>query len=191
MSTYTEVEPVGPQEHGDVGGDNQLSGAWGRRFLRDDTTGDGEYAMVTVTFYTESDPNDGDRVLLTRQVEYMLCRDPQDPGGTEVWSDLRYDDIPVGGTPDERTAQVACRSFDPAAVTWDGEVLTDGATHPVREAVAANVHQELITVFWNPHTARWRVDVRASVDADWSTFDGEDGELASLLDTAWVVATGG
>ena len=49
--------------------------------------------MITVAFYAiEYDSCPGEFVV-QRQVEWLVCEDPADPGGTEVWSDYAYDDV--------------------------------------------------------------------------------------------------
>lgn len=188
-NTYNEVDPTGPQPHGDIGGDRQLSESWGRRFRRDHLTPDGEHVVVTVAFYIEAgEPGDEQPIALMREVEYMLCRDPRDPGSTEIWSDTRYDQIEFDGQPTEDDARAACATFDPTAITWDGEPLTSGRTHPVRNATS---YHALMIVSWHEANRTWRVASRPSARVNWVTQEGGEGELDTLLSIARDVATGG
>lgn len=50
---------------------------------------------------------------------------------------------------------------------------------------------ELISVHWDGDTETWTVDARPHGDADWVSYDGGDGELATLLRLAHGIATGG
>lgn len=81
----TGVEPNGDA----VGGDIQRGESYSVRFIRPDRP----RSLVTVSFYaTESDNNPGEYGV-QRQVEWLVCEDPNLPGDTEVWSDDAYDDI--------------------------------------------------------------------------------------------------
>lgn len=80
---------------GDVGGDYQVTDAWSARWSLD---GDPQ-RIITVYTYGEVGPDDHDtyddgkmpdRLFITAQAEYLICTDPADPGGTEVFSDARY-----------------------------------------------------------------------------------------------------
>jgi hypothetical protein len=71
---------------GDVGGDAQLAESFSVRFHHRDRTG----AMVTYRYYAALDLDDLATDSVERQTEYLVCTDPADPGGTEVWSDSRY-----------------------------------------------------------------------------------------------------
>jgi hypothetical protein len=67
---------------GDVGGDTQVSESFSVRFHHRNRPG----AMVTYCYYAAVDPHDPMTISLQRQTEYLVCTDPTDPGGTEVWS---------------------------------------------------------------------------------------------------------
>lgn len=71
----------GIQPGGDVGGDYQVSDAHSVRFIRPDLPG----SLITDSWYVEKDEKS--RAYWVRcQVEFMLCRDPADPGSTELWA---------------------------------------------------------------------------------------------------------
>lgn len=95
---------------GEIGGDVQTGPAHSRRFQL--ALEDGTFANVTTyayatTEYRETDEDgdetgkvsdDGDSFEtsvtvygFTDQVEYLICRDPEDLGGTEINSDYTYD----------------------------------------------------------------------------------------------------
>ena len=51
--------------------------------------------MVTIETYAETPDVDQDGeppYVITSMISYLVCTDPADPGGTEVWSDMDYDD---------------------------------------------------------------------------------------------------
>lgn len=126
---YTEVEPAGPVDHAQPGGDAQLSTAWGRRFVwpvpdhQIDDPADGGYAVVTVECYVvNTNPNgDPERPVLTRVVSYSRCLDPADVGGTERYATDTTTDHPEVRDPTGEDAHRLCAAFDPATLDWDGE----------------------------------------------------------------------
>jgi recombination protein RecA len=73
---------------GDVGGDAQLDESFSVRFHHRDRPG----ATVTFYYYAALDLDDLATVSVERQTE-LACSDPADPGGTEVWSDYRYETV--------------------------------------------------------------------------------------------------
>jgi hypothetical protein len=74
---------------GDVGGDAQLDESFSVRFHHRDRPG----ALVTYRYYAALDLDDLTTIYVERQTEYLVCTDPADPGGTEVWSDSRYEPV--------------------------------------------------------------------------------------------------
>jgi len=74
---------------GDVGGDAQLNESFSVRFHHRDHPG----ALVTYRYYAALDLDDLTTVYVERQAELLACTDPADPGGTEVWSDHRYEAV--------------------------------------------------------------------------------------------------
>lgn len=120
--------PGGPQPAGDVGGDGQVSEAWGRRFTA--RRGDGMFAVVDDTFYVEVDPNvTGAEPQVTRQVGLTVCTDSNDPGGTEVWGGYLYRKVSVDDAEiTEEVARACC-----AAALPPGKA----AGHPVYKLIAS------------------------------------------------------
>jgi hypothetical protein len=79
-------------------------------------------SLITVTFYpVEYDELPGEFVV-QRQVEWLVCEDPADPGGTEVWSDGEHDD--VSGTVWDTAAEAEREAQEFAA-----DALERGWTH--------------------------------------------------------------
>ena len=131
QETAWRPDGIGGDGNGDaVGGDYQRGDSYGVRFVRDDMPG----SLIDVTFYAvEYDENPGE-FRVQRCVEWRVCEDPEDPGGTEVWSDAIYDD-PMDTTFDSagaaednarETAEDALERAD-AYGTWDGEPFESGA----------------------------------------------------------------
>lgn len=85
-------------------------------------------SLIDVTFYPVEYPDGTGLYRIERMTEWIICTDPADPGGTEVWSDLDITTMP------DRYSSPANASFwmwamaeeaetFPAAYTgWDGEV---------------------------------------------------------------------
>jgi hypothetical protein len=71
---------------GDVGGDAQLDESFSVRFHHRDRPG----ALVTYRYHAALDLDDLTTIYMERQTEYVVCTDPADPGGSEVWSDYRH-----------------------------------------------------------------------------------------------------
>lgn len=121
--------PWTPDEHGvqpggDCGGDYQVTESYSRRFVRPGVPG----AMITVSFYGVA-CHDADGVptgeyAVEEQTEMLVCTDPADPGGTEVWSDYAYRDVNVLAIADEAEAERKARRFaegaDMYGCGWDG-----------------------------------------------------------------------
>jgi hypothetical protein len=70
---------------GDIGGDAQVSESFSVRFHYRDRPG----AMVAYCYYAAIDLHHPATISVERQTEYLVCTDPNDPGGTEVWSTHR------------------------------------------------------------------------------------------------------
>lgn len=101
MKTYPWIE-VGTisLDDGSPGGDKQIGPASSRRFQL--AVEDGTFAVVTVYSYAtreernvdeEGNPTDEPVPYLDveEQTEFIICTDPDDPGGTEIWSEYEYD----------------------------------------------------------------------------------------------------
>jgi hypothetical protein len=95
------------------------------------------HALVSAYFfgarlrtYGAEQPAGDDGFWVAEQVEFLLCTDPTDPGGTEVWSDIQYHDYPdryVNADVAERVARQMAEDASCEAVTWDGRSLIEGA----------------------------------------------------------------
>jgi hypothetical protein len=107
VTTWTRHEPrVAPA--GDVGGDHQVSEAFSARWSAPLPCG--LFAVVTRSFYA----TDFRGPVMDCDTEYAVCRDPQRPGDTEMWS---------GGTvthwsnrTDEASVRLAAELADPPTV---------------------------------------------------------------------------
>jgi hypothetical protein len=49
--------------------------------------------MVTRAYYVVADEQD--TTSIECQTEYLICSDPSEPGGTELWADYRYRTLPT------------------------------------------------------------------------------------------------
>jgi hypothetical protein len=77
------------EDAGDVGGDDQIGPAFARRFVNPDLPG----RLVTVCTYVVRDDMDirNGEWDVEEQIEYLICADMSDPGGTETWSEYSYE----------------------------------------------------------------------------------------------------
>lgn len=152
---YAEVDPVGPHVSGDVGGDNQVSEAWGRRFYR--VLPDGEYAVIDVDFYVEDengqDHEDRPRLVITRQTHFARCTDLEDPGSSETYADVMYATETTFAPPTEELAKRMCAEFDPAELDWNGH--RDG--HRECRVVVSPYRPGLVQTFCTAHHTRFSV----------------------------------
>jgi len=107
---------------GQTGGDAQVGESFSVRFRRSDRPG----AIITRTAYPVHVAGSCRGQFLVRlQTEWLVCNDPADPGGTEVWSDNAYDDeaASYGTIADaERAAQNTANELlsDAGSLSWDG-----------------------------------------------------------------------
>ncbi len=129
MTATWEANDKAPLPGGDVGGDNQASESWSVRWYRADRPG----ALITEYWYAEED-DDAQHYVITRQTEYLLCTDPDQPGDTEVWSDAVYDTTAAGPFRRLRAATLVAEELAKVAAdsapdhTWDGEPFHGGHT---------------------------------------------------------------
>ncbi len=104
---------------GDIGGDAQLDESFSVRFCHRDHAG----ALVIVYYYAALDLDDLTTVYVERQTELLACSDPDDPGGTEVWSDDRYATVARGFASVEAATAAARRAAEAHLVcdeVWSG-----------------------------------------------------------------------
>jgi hypothetical protein len=100
-----------------VGDDDQVGESYSVRFRRADLPG----AIITRTAYPVNVGDDCEGQFLVRvETEWLVCRDPRDPGGTELWSD-RY-------TRDEAESYRAAAEAEHAARSVASELLRDAGS---------------------------------------------------------------
>lgn len=114
------------EDAGTFGGDVQVGRSYSRRFVRADMPG----RLITVCAYPIEAQGPGDdekSITLEMQTELMVCRDVDDPGSTEVWSDAEYSDLPerfdvvfTSVELAENMARALVRSMEPYHLGWDG-----------------------------------------------------------------------
>ncbi|SRR6266496_3703138 len=113
----------GVQPGGHAGGDIQAGDSYSVRYVRPDLPG----SLITRTAYpVEYDHLPGEFVIQI-QTEWLVCTDPRDPGGTEIWSDYAYDDegCPIYGSAAEaeRAARRAASAMlgEAGIHDWNGQ----------------------------------------------------------------------
>lgn len=118
---WREVAPLGISDYGDIGGDGQLSAAWGQRFaLR---TPDGLWAVVDHFFYVETDVmHESGTQWLTEGIWRTRCRHLSDVGGTEEWADVEYNALNTVGEVTDRDAYGRAELLT-GEYEWDGSAL--------------------------------------------------------------------
>jgi hypothetical protein len=52
--------------------------------------------LVTYSYYAAVDEEDPAAITVERETEFLVCTDPADPGGSEVWSVYRHTTLPGG-----------------------------------------------------------------------------------------------
>lgn len=122
-------DPDATMYDSDVGGDEQATRSFDRRFWHRDQHG----VLLNVAFYgvdvryRRNNPppeNEPPEYQVCAQYEFMVCSDPNDPGGTEIWSDVRYatDERRTYTDPDEVTeaARAAALAYEPTNIYWEG-----------------------------------------------------------------------
>jgi hypothetical protein len=86
-ATWQPAGDVG--SNGDCGGDIQRGDSYSVRLVHPDMPG----SLITVAFYAAEYDECPREFVVQRQVEWLVCADPADPGGTEIWSDYDYSDV--------------------------------------------------------------------------------------------------
>jgi hypothetical protein len=119
---FTEVEPLGPQVHGDLDL-GQLHDSWSRRVAAEFTGDQTYWAVITWSWY-QCELADGTIVLL-REEEYMITTDsPTRPGDGEEFSDYRYPEpLAPGEKSDELLAKRAAAEVNLSLMTWPAEMM--------------------------------------------------------------------
>lgn len=107
----------------DCGGDIQRGDSYSVRFARDDLPG----SLLTITFYAVEYDRAPGVFAVQRETEWLVCTDPANPGGTELWSDYHYDDLPDWTRDTARLAEQEalrrardCLRRSAEDIGWDG-----------------------------------------------------------------------
>lgn len=115
-------------EAGEPGGDIQCGKAFGRRFTHTKLFG----RVYEITAYPVmgdgTDPMHPDGVIrIQQEICTTICRDVDEVGSTEEWSEYAYPDLPEHCDIDFATAESAeaaaryyVKTFDPEHIGWDG-----------------------------------------------------------------------
>ncbi len=119
---YRQWQPDGSgvRPGGDCGGVFQAGDSFSVRYVRPDIRG----ALITRTAYPL---RCGSEYTVQVKTEWLICTDPADPGGTEVWSDESYDDSGTGIYPSASAAEAAASQLaarligDAGTHDWDGQ----------------------------------------------------------------------
>ncbi len=114
MSAWARVPPAAGRG-GDVGGDAQVGDSWCAQWRRE--LPDGLWAVVTRYFYPAGHHSSPPK-LMELLTEYLVCRDPADPGGTELNSE--YVNTPgwSGRVDDGSVRQAAEQAQAPDDAEW-------------------------------------------------------------------------
>jgi hypothetical protein len=91
--TWTRQDPP---THGNnwVGGDRQIEAGWDARWST--RLSDGSFALVTRYFYRAEKADDGgtpNEEYIEEATAYLVCTDLNDPGGTELNSEMVYSEL--------------------------------------------------------------------------------------------------
>jgi hypothetical protein len=111
------ADDAGVQPGGDVAEDIQAGESYSIRYRRSDR----RCAMITRTAYPAEVAGHQGVFFVQVRTEWLICSNPLDPGGTEIWSESITDDEPgIYGSAVE--AEVAARQIA-------ADLLDDGASH--------------------------------------------------------------
>jgi hypothetical protein len=132
---WEEAELVAPESMGGMG--------YSRRYTASEKI-DGLFALVTVGFYNNDrrgaygsdDPDVSplddtipaeERYCIGQHIEFMLCRDPEDPGSTEEWCDYRYVDswFARGEKFTDEQIKALMEKFEAKWIYWQGNRSSD------------------------------------------------------------------
>lgn len=114
---------------GDIGGDIQAGEAYEKRFIHPKFAGRLVVVAVYPVFGDGSNPMPPDVTVISLQVqiEYMICRDVDDPGSTEEWADYRYMSVPLPAGSSLDQAQALCvpflEAYNGTNIVWNGDML--------------------------------------------------------------------
>jgi hypothetical protein len=111
------ADSMGVQPGGEVGGDIQAGESYAVRYRRADQ----ERAIITRTAYPAQSLTRPGVFFVQVQTEWLVCADPRDPGGTEIWSE--------SATDDESATYDSAAEAQAAAHQIATSLLDDGASH--------------------------------------------------------------
>ena len=95
-------------------------------------------------------------------------------------------------TTTQATLDVLRRAEELARTHNDGQLADDLYGLGCALGSSGGNHKgDLIVVAWSEDSREWTVSARASDEHDWSSQEGDEGELDDLLSIARDVATGG
>jgi hypothetical protein len=121
MGSMWQPDGRGVLPGGDCGGDIQRGESFSVRYVRPDMPG----SLITRTAYAvENCPGEFTVQILT---EWLVCTDPADPGGTEIWSDSErnYEGTPIynrAWKAEDAASQAALGMLREAGShDWDGQ----------------------------------------------------------------------
>jgi hypothetical protein len=128
MSDATWVKDPQIFEGGTSGGDWQVSDDVNVRYRLTAEPDDGLFAMVDENFYVESRADDyqSPPYVVVCQAQYHVCTDPENPGGTETYSDYEYDDSVAPNAEYDnlddaiKAARKLAEDAEPSWIIWDG-----------------------------------------------------------------------
>lgn len=108
---------------GDIGGDIQVSEAWGAAFTLALPDG-GEALIVVAYFVANMTLLEGDSSIESRDphrdfIEEMTMLQIKNAAGEETWSDIAYDRVESVAASEGMCRELA-RVFDRRHITWDG-----------------------------------------------------------------------
>lgn len=125
---WREVDEL--MEDGNAGGDIQVGKAYSRRFTHTKLPG----RVLDIAAYavrgdgTDPMPDADAPLTLQWQSSMTVCRDVDEPGSTEVWSDIEYSELPERFDKEfhyamnaQAMARKLLEQFDPEHIGWDGK----------------------------------------------------------------------
>lgn len=152
---------------GDIGGDLQAGNSYNRRWYVERPNG--ERALIDAytfpAFFDEDDEKDKRR-LIGWNIEFMVCTDLDDPGGSEVWAEGTHaivgEEIETPGIADA-AAKLLLEHLDPNMLDWCG-----AAAHRIdHQYVNAYLRAQSGVLYCDRVFAHgWREKIRARVDID-------------------------
>lgn len=114
---WAERTPLGPHGGNDVGGEVQIGEGYSRSWIKRTPDMPGRWSMITSYHYVCKDKGE---LFIEHKVEWLVCTDWQDPGGTEIWSTYRDDELSDSRTPTDALAFEFSTGETDELLDWDG-----------------------------------------------------------------------